>query len=79
MRHFSVSELARRFGIPPRAISDLFYSRALDDAACPIVAHRRLIPLDYVQTVAQVLRARGLIAETNEAASLPQSEEAVSA
>jgi hypothetical protein len=61
MRHYFISELARQFGVPPRVISDLFYQRVLDDAACPIVTNRRLIPAAYVDTVEQVLRERGLI------------------
>ena len=58
-----VSQLARRFGVAPRVISDLFYGRFLDDARCPIVAGRRLIPADYAPAVEEALRDRGLIRE----------------
>lgn len=58
-----VSQVARQFGVRPRDVSDLFYSRILDDGRCPIVAGRRLIPADYLVDVEAVLRLRGLIAE----------------
>ena len=63
----TVSELARRFGVAPQKISELFYRRKLSDSICPVVAGRRLIPTDYVPTVERVLR---------EAGHLPQLEEA---
>lgn len=44
MRFTFVSDLARRFGVKPRVISGLFYDRVLDDADCPVVSGRRLIP-----------------------------------
>jgi hypothetical protein len=47
-------------------ISDLFYARRLDDARCPIVGGRRLIPQDYLPEVENALRAAG---------HLPQEEE----
>jgi hypothetical protein len=61
MPFLTVSEIARRYGILPRLISDLFYSRLLDDSRCPIVAGRRLVPEDYLPTIEAVLRDRGLI------------------
>jgi hypothetical protein len=63
MRSFFVSELARQYGVRPRDISDLFYRRVLDDALCPIVAGRRLIPAGYVPTIEAALRERGLLTQ----------------
>jgi hypothetical protein len=40
-------------------ISDLFYSRRLDDARCPIIGGRRLIPEDYISEIKEVLRELG--------------------
>jgi hypothetical protein len=57
-----VSVVARRFGVRPRVISDLFYDRILDDSACPIIAGRRCIPEEYIPEVESKLRERGLIA-----------------
>jgi hypothetical protein len=57
--YFTVSEVARRRGVPPRVISDLFYARRLDDSRCPIVGGRRLIPADYLPQIDAVLRAAG--------------------
>jgi hypothetical protein len=56
MKYFTVSEVARQMGVPPRVISDLFYRRRLDDARCPILGGRRLIPSDYLSEVERVLR-----------------------
>ena len=58
VRFVSVSEVARRIGVPPRAISDLFYSRELRDDLCPIVGGRRLIPEQYVDEIAAALARR---------------------
>lgn len=63
---FSVSELARRYGIPPRVISDLFYARILNDQLCPVVGGRRLIPGPYVGEIERLLRERGLIRSAEE-------------
>ena len=59
MKHLSVSEAARRLNARPRDISDLFYRRRLRDDLCPIVGGRRLIPEDYLDMIALVLRRRG--------------------
>jgi hypothetical protein len=59
MHYFHVSEIARRYGVRPRDISDLFYRRVLDDQACPVVGGRRLIPEDYVPVVEAALYPRG--------------------
>jgi hypothetical protein len=56
MKHFSVSEVARRIGARPKDISDLFYQRKLDDRRCPVTGGRRLIPEDYVPAVEAALR-----------------------
>jgi hypothetical protein len=54
-RHLTVSDVARRLGVRPRDISDLFYARQLDDGVCPVVGGRRLIPGDYVPAIATAL------------------------
>lgn len=58
---FSISTLARKWNIPPRRISDLFYARKLSEDRCPIVANRRVIPGAYVPTIETVLRERGVL------------------
>jgi len=64
MSFTTISQLARKHGIPPCKISDLFYRRILSDAICPIVSGRRVIPVDYVPTLEEILRERGLISES---------------
>jgi hypothetical protein len=59
MQYQTVGEIARRNNVPPRLISDLFYSRRLEDARCPIVSGRRLVPSDYVPEVERVIREAG--------------------
>jgi hypothetical protein len=56
--YVGVSEIASRYGVPPRVISDLLYGRVLDDQRCPLVAGRRLIPVDYLPVIGAVLRDR---------------------
>ena len=62
MQHFfTVSSVARRFGIQPRKISDLFYARRLSDADCPVVDGRRVIPESYLPQLELTLRECGLL------------------
>lgn len=61
-----VSEAARTLSaqmgevVRPRDISELFYRRRLEDERCPIVGGRRLIPRDYLSTIASALKDRRL-------------------
>ena len=59
----AASELEEQAGVTvrPRDISDLLYKRILDVNRCPILGDRRMIPRDYLPTVLEVLRMRGLI------------------
>jgi len=59
MDRISVSEAARRLGAKPKDISDLFYRRELRDDLCPVVAGRRLIPLDYLELICMALKRAG--------------------
>ena len=59
MHMLSVSEAARRLGARPHDISELFYRRILRDDLCPVVAGRRLIPLDYIDQIDAALRRNG--------------------
>ena len=67
MSFISVSDCARELGARPRDISDLFYQRVLDDATCPIVTNRRLIPRSYVPAVKEALTERGRLLSQQEA------------
>jgi hypothetical protein len=53
----TVSDVSRRLSVRPRDISDLFYQRALNDAVCPVIGGRRLIPSDYLPTIQAKLKA----------------------
>ena len=59
----TVGSAAARYGISPSALSILFYRRAFpgQDVACPVVAGRRMIPTDFLPTIENVLRRKGLI------------------
>jgi hypothetical protein len=59
VNHITVSDAGRRYGVPPRVISDLFYARKLDDSRCPIIGGRRLIPASYLPEVESALRVAG--------------------
>jgi hypothetical protein len=64
MPYHTISEIARRLGIPPRAISDMFYARRLDDARCPVISGRRLVPVDYLPAIEKALRDSGKLQPT---------------
>ena len=55
-KFFAVSDLARRLGVKPRDVSDLFYRRELRDDLCPVIAGRRLIPAEYLSEIESALR-----------------------
>ncbi len=59
MTLLSVSDVARELGCRPRDVSDAFYNRLLDEGRIRIVAGRRLIPLEYVPEIRQVLDSHG--------------------
>ena len=64
---FTVSDAARRIpGARPKDISDLFYLRKLDDAKCPVVGGRRLIPPDYLPEIEAALRNAGRLPQRAE-------------
>jgi hypothetical protein len=60
MSYLTVSEVARRLGVRPRDISDLFYQRRLSDKTCPVLGGRRLIPEHYLPTIAEAVRGRAV-------------------
>ena len=60
MAPLSVGEVAKRLGVRPSKITQLFYECRLRDDLCPIVAGRRLIPPDYVDIIAMELRRKGV-------------------
>ena len=61
MPYFSISELADRFGCPPKAICDLFFRRVLDPTQCIVKSGRKLIPETYVPQVERALRRGGKV------------------
>lgn len=60
-KFISISTLARRFGVAPRKISDLFYRRRLSDEICPVIDGRRIIPADYAPAIEAALREAGAL------------------
>jgi hypothetical protein len=58
MPYLTASDVARRLGVRPRDVSDLFYSRRLGGTDCPLVGGRRLIPEDFLPAIAAALRTR---------------------
>ena len=57
---YSVSDIARRLGVKPSQITQLFYERRIRDDLAPIVAGRRLIPSDLIDVIALELRNKGI-------------------
>lgn len=73
-KHTFISAVARRIGVSPQVLSNLFYRRILDDEKCPVVNGRRVIPADYVAVIEQVLRERGLMPSPHRETTTPDSE-----
>jgi hypothetical protein len=55
---FSATEVARKLGVLPREIPDLFYQGRLDHSACPSVGGRRMIPASFIPTIRKAIRER---------------------
>jgi hypothetical protein len=55
----TVSEVARKLGVTPRDVSDLFYKRIIADDTAPIMAGRRMIPDDLIWLIESKLQAMG--------------------
>ena len=54
----SISEVADKFGVQPRAVSDLFYRRKLDVKKCLIKANRRLVPESLLPQIERLLKRK---------------------
>ena len=63
----TITELARRWGCPPRVLSDAFYGRHLDESRVLLVGGRRLIPDEYVPEVRAKLIELGKLPEAEAA------------
>ncbi len=67
MVHLTVSGAARELStrlsiaVKPHEISDLLYSRVLDDTQFPILAGRRLIRIDQLPLIEKALVDRGIL------------------
>jgi hypothetical protein len=59
----STGEVARECGVPPRLISDLFWTGKLDERRCRTVGGRRAIPVDYVSEIREILQRLGKLPE----------------
>jgi hypothetical protein len=57
--YLSVSEAAARIGAKPKDLSDAIYLRKIDAERCPLIAGRRVIPVDYLDGIAIELRRMG--------------------
>jgi len=66
----SVSQAAERIGARPKDISDLFYIRKLSGKICPIVAGRRIIPENYLDTIKEILKQNGRPVGENESVNV---------
>jgi len=58
-KYFLTGELAKRWGILPKIITDCFYQGKLRDDICPVVSGRRIIPDWYIEHIERVLRREG--------------------
>jgi hypothetical protein len=69
IKYTTVGDIARGLSdqlgrdVRPADITNLYYRRILPDDHCPVVAGRRLIPLDMVPAIEAKLRERGRFAD----------------
>ncbi len=56
----AVGDVADRLGVAPRQVSELFYTRRVSPKRAPVVAGRRLIPVELVSVIAMELRRKGV-------------------
>ena len=57
----SMTEVAIELGVAPKLMSDGFYCGWLDNARVVRIGGRRLIPVEYIPEIREVLIARGRI------------------
>ncbi len=60
MDYMSVGEVARKLGVRPPQVSDLFCKGVLRDDLCPVIAGRRLVSPEIVPVIAMELRRKGI-------------------
>jgi hypothetical protein len=63
MGFLTVGQAAESLGCAPKRLTDMIYLRRLDVKRCPLVGGRRMIPRDYLPTIASRLR-RAMLRET---------------
>ena len=61
LRILTMIEAAREIGCLPRDISDAVYARALDESRLVRVGTRNAIPDDYLDSLREIMAARGKI------------------
>lgn len=57
---FTITDAARTLGIPPKLLTNWFWSGDLDRGRCEKIGGKTLIPRDYIQwVIVPLLRRRG--------------------
>ena len=56
----AVGQVADYLGVRPQQITELFYRRQVNPKRAPVVAGRRLIPVELVSVIAMELRRKGI-------------------
>lgn len=70
----SVGDVADQLGVAPRRVTELFYTRRINPKRAPILAGRRLIPLELVSVIAIELRRKGIRVRTAGAVETAQAK-----
>lgn len=70
MSGYTVSELAREFGVKPRDVSMLFYNRVVPESVGPIHNGRRIVSLENKPAIEQALRERGHLPSEQDAGAV---------
>lgn len=59
MPYLTVGEIAKRWRVPPKLISDALYARAVRDDLAPVMSGRRMVHESAVPVLEMVLRRSG--------------------
>ena len=52
---YTITEVARLLGVPPRKISDLFYAQKIPSDDVQIIGRHRLMPISLLPTIRAAL------------------------
>ncbi len=62
----TVGDIARRHGVRPSQVTQLFTERRIPEDLCPVISGRRLIPIQIIPAIVAELRRKGIAVQPSE-------------